>query len=143
MNRPITVPLCQDLMYTETLMPNILGHTTQGEAHLAIQSFQPLVQVGCSAQLKPFLCSVYTPKCVFGKAQRPCRTVCEQARSGCESLLIKYGFQWPDHLKCDTFTTESSKTFRYCFFPTLCLSFGSLVISQKLRLQLTPILTFF
>ncbi|XP_023144140.2 uncharacterized protein LOC111580566 isoform X2 [Amphiprion ocellaris] len=104
--QPITVPLCRDLIYTETLLPNILGHTTQEDAGLAINQFQPLVQVGCSPQLKPFLCSVYTPKCVLGKAQRPCRTLCEQARSGCESLLNKYGFQWPDHLKCDTFTTE-------------------------------------
>ncbi|XP_039973440.1 uncharacterized protein LOC120784070 [Xiphias gladius] len=103
----ITVPLCSDLPYTETVLPNILGHKTQEEAGLEIHQFDPLVNVECSPHLKPFLCSVYTPKCVSGKARSPCRTLCEQARSGCESLMNKFGFLWPEALRCEAFTTES------------------------------------
>ncbi|RVE63076.1 hypothetical protein OJAV_G00163260 [Oryzias javanicus] len=103
----ITVPLCTDLPYTETIMPNILGHKTQEEAGLEVHQFSPLVKVECSRHLKPFLCSVYTPKCVSGRRQAPCRALCEQARSGCEPLMRNFGFQWPNSLNCETFTSES------------------------------------
>ncbi|XP_067456533.1 uncharacterized protein [Thunnus thynnus] len=105
--QPITVPLCAGLPYTETVLPNILGHKTQDDAGLEIHQFYPLVKVQCSPHLKPFLCSVYTPECVSGKARPPCRTLCEQARSGCEPLMTKFGFRWPETLRCEAFTTES------------------------------------
>nr|XP_046255514.1 uncharacterized protein LOC124064783 isoform X2 [Scatophagus argus] len=104
---PISVPLCKDLPYSETIMPNILGHKTQDDAGLSIQQFVSFVKVECSPHLKPFLCSVYTPECVSGKPRPPCRTLCEQARSGCESLMNKSGFPWPESLRCEAFTTES------------------------------------
>ncbi|TDH11279.1 hypothetical protein EPR50_G00059200 [Perca flavescens] len=103
----ISVPLCMDMPYTETVLPNLLGHTSQEEASLMLQTFSPIIQVGCSSELKPFLCSVYTPKCVSGTPRPPCRTLCEKARSGCESLMNKFGFRWPEALRCEAFTTES------------------------------------
>ncbi|AWP15819.1 frizzled -like 1 [Scophthalmus maximus] len=103
----ISVPLCKDLPYTETAMPNVLGHKTQEEVGLDINVFYPLVKVECSAHLKPFLCSVYTPECAAGNVRRPCRTLCEQARSGCESVMNKFGLKWPEVLSCEAFTTES------------------------------------
>ncbi|XP_070821650.1 uncharacterized protein [Chaetodon trifascialis] len=108
----ITVPLCNNLPYTETVMPNILGHKTQEDAALEAHQFHPLVKVECSPQLKPFLCSVYTPECVSGRPRPPCRTLCEQARSGCESLMKKFGFPWPEALRCEAFTTESCERFQ-------------------------------
>ncbi|XP_030013328.1 uncharacterized protein LOC115435202 isoform X1 [Sphaeramia orbicularis] len=103
----ITIPLCTGLSYTETVLPNILGHRTQENAGLEVGQFYPLVKVECSPQLKPFLCSVYTPECVSGRPRPPCRTLCEKARSGCEPLMTKFGFSWPESLKCEAFTTES------------------------------------
>uniref|UniRef100_A0A3P9MED7 FZ domain-containing protein n=1 Tax=Oryzias latipes TaxID=8090 RepID=A0A3P9MED7_ORYLA len=103
----ITVPLCADLPYNDTIMPNILGHKSQDEAGSAVFQFLPLVGTKCSPHLKPFLCSVYTPKCVSGSRQAPCRALCEQARSGCLPILTIFGFQWPQHLKCEAFTLES------------------------------------
>ncbi|XP_035991327.1 uncharacterized protein LOC105917773 isoform X1 [Fundulus heteroclitus] len=104
---PITVSICEDISYTNTVLPNILGHRSQQEAGLAIHQFIPLIKVECSPQLKPFLCSVYTPKCVSGKPQPPCRTLCEKAQSGCGRLMSNFGFPWPDALRCESFTTES------------------------------------
>ncbi|XP_061631281.1 uncharacterized protein LOC133478967 isoform X1 [Phyllopteryx taeniolatus] len=103
----ITVPLCKDLPYSQTIMPNTLGHVSQDEAGLEVHQFYPLVKVQCSTQLKPFLCSVYVPNCRAGTIGRPCRTQCEQARAGCESLMTKIGFNWPESLNCDTFSTYS------------------------------------
>ncbi|XP_077382428.1 uncharacterized protein LOC144021973 [Festucalex cinctus] len=103
----ITIPLCKDLRYSQTIMPNALGHTTQDEAGLEVHQFYPLVKVQCSPQLKPFLCSVYAPECRAGIRQAPCRTQCEQARSGCESLMNKFGFSWPESLTCENFSTYS------------------------------------
>ncbi|KAM8825952.1 uncharacterized protein ACB058_019405 [Synchiropus picturatus] len=103
----ITVPLCKDLPYSDTVFPNILGHRTQEDAGLFVSQFYPVVQVQCSAHLKTFLCSVYTPECVSGRARPPCRTLCEQARSDCSPILNKFGFQWPETLRCESFTTES------------------------------------
>ncbi|CAJ1063098.1 uncharacterized protein LOC121513235 isoform X1 [Xyrichtys novacula] len=103
----ITVPLCQGLQYTETFLPNLLGHATQKEANMMASSFVPLVQVECSPHLRPFICSVVTPECVSGRPKPPCRTLCEQARIGCGTLMSGFGFQWPEALRCEKFTTES------------------------------------
>ncbi|XP_028326596.1 uncharacterized protein LOC114478025 [Gouania willdenowi] len=105
--QPITISLCTDLPYIDTVMPNILGHKTQRDVQLEIHQFYPLVKVECSPHLKPFLCSVYVPECVSGKARTPCRTLCEQARTGCEPLMVRFGFQWPESLRCELFTTAS------------------------------------
>ena len=103
----IAVPLCSDLPYTDTALPNVFDHKTQHEADMELQQFYPLVKVRCSPHLKPFLCSVYTPECAAGKVRPPCRTLCEQARSGCESLMNRFGMRWPPKLGCEAFTTES------------------------------------
>ena len=102
---PVTVPLCEG-MYNETVYPNILGHRNQEEAGLEVHQFFPLVKVNCSQFLQVFLCTVYVPMCskhglklVIG----PCRSLCEYARSGCLPLIRRFGFSWPDVLKCEKF----------------------------------------
>ncbi|XP_057690735.1 atrial natriuretic peptide-converting enzyme-like isoform X2 [Corythoichthys intestinalis] len=105
--QPITIPLCQGISYTQTIMPNSLGHTSQEDAGLEVHQFYPLVKVQCSPQLKPFLCSVFVPECRAGIVRSPCKTQCEQARAGCESLMNKFGFSWPDKLNCENFSMYS------------------------------------
>ena len=36
----------------------------------------------------------------------PCRLLCMQARHGCEDLMNKFGFQWPENLECSNFPTH-------------------------------------
>ncbi|XP_071101266.1 frizzled-2-like [Haliotis cracherodii] len=103
---PITIPLCKDIQYNETIMPNLLNHQKQDDAGLEVHQFFPLVKVQCSQQLKFFLCTMYVPVCtVLEDAIPPCRSLCNQARTGCESLMNKFGFQWPESLKCEKFPT--------------------------------------
>uniref|UniRef100_A0A3P9HNL6 Frizzled class receptor 1 n=1 Tax=Oryzias latipes TaxID=8090 RepID=A0A3P9HNL6_ORYLA len=107
--QPISIPLCTDIAYNETIMPNLLGHTNQEDAGLEVHQFYPLVKVQCSPDLKFFLCSMYAPVCtVLEQALPPCRSLCERARQGCEALMNKFGFQWPDTLACETFPVHGA-----------------------------------
>ncbi|KAL6115078.1 fzd7 [Pungitius sinensis] len=100
----ISVPLCLDLVYNQTIMPNLLGHTNQEEAGLEVHQFYPLVEVRCSTDLRFFLCAVYVPVCtILDRALPPCRSLCERVRLGCEVVLNRFGFQWPKRLQCEDF----------------------------------------
>lgn len=101
---PITIALCRDIQYNQTIMPNLLNHQTQESAGLEVHQFYPLVKVECSPSLKFFLCAMYVPVCtVLEEAIPPCRSLCNEARRGCEDLMIRFGFNWPDSLDCDQF----------------------------------------
>ncbi|XP_046412574.1 frizzled-2 [Neodiprion pinetum] len=101
---PITIPMCMNIPYNETIMPNLMSHQKQEEAGLEVHQFLPLVKVKCSPDLQFFLCSMYVPVCtILEKAIRPCRSLCESAKAGCESLMNRFGFLWPDNLECSKF----------------------------------------
>ena len=101
---PLTIPLCQGLQYNHTIFPNMLNHLSQQEAALEVHQFFPLVEVRCSKDIAFFLCSVYAPICtVLNTPVPPCRSLCNSAKQGCEALLMKYGFTWPETLRCDRF----------------------------------------
>ena len=100
----ITIPLCQDVPYNMTIMPNLLNHQRQEDAGLEVHQFYPLVKVQCSEDLQYFLCSMYAPVCtLLESALPPCKSLCLSARNGCESLMNKFGFSWPDSLSCEQF----------------------------------------
>ncbi|XP_054827639.1 frizzled-7 [Eublepharis macularius] len=107
--QPISIPLCADLAYNQTILPNLLGHTSQEDAGLEVHQFYPLVKVQCSPELRFFLCSMYAPVCtVLEAAIPPCRALCERARHGCEALMNKFGFQWPERLRCHRFPVHGA-----------------------------------
>ncbi|XP_062295559.1 frizzled-7-like [Scomber scombrus] len=102
--QPTSIPLCTDIPYNHTIMPNLMGHTNQEDAGLEVHQFDPLVKAKCSPELKLFLCFVYAPVCtILDTAIPPCRFICERAKQGCEALMNKIGFQWPDRLHCENF----------------------------------------
>lgn len=49
---PIRISMCQDLGYNVTKMPNLVGNVLQSDAELQLTTFNPLIQYGCSSQLK-------------------------------------------------------------------------------------------
>nr|XP_045603881.1 frizzled-2-like [Procambarus clarkii] len=101
---PITIRLCKDIQYNTTIMPNLLNHNTQEEAGMEVHQFFPLVKVQCSQDLHFFLCSVYVPVCtILDRPLPPCRHLCLSAKDGCEDLMNKFGFQWPESLDCNKF----------------------------------------
>uniref|UniRef100_A0A8C9RZL9 Frizzled class receptor 8b n=1 Tax=Scleropages formosus TaxID=113540 RepID=A0A8C9RZL9_SCLFO len=115
----ISVPLCKGIGYNYTYMPNQFNHDTQDEAGLEVHQFWPLVEIQCSADLRFFLCSMYTPICLedYKKPLPPCRSVCERARAGCAPLMRQYGFPWPDRMRCELLPAQGNPD-------TLCMDYN-------------------
>lgn len=99
----IKIPMCRGIGYNLTKFPNAMNHETQDEAGLEVHQFWPLVEINCSDDLKFFLCSMYTPICIedYHKPLPACRSVCERARRGCEPIMEKYSFNWPERMICE------------------------------------------
>lgn len=98
----ITIPMCQDMPYNLTRMPNLMGHTDQSQAAIQVHEFVPLVEIGCSRHLKFFLCSLYAPMCTE-QVDTPipsCQSICEEVKSKCLPLLAQFNFNWPQALNC-------------------------------------------
>lgn len=101
---PITIPLCQNLQYNQTMMPNLLNHAKQGEAGNDLHQFATLMKVGCSPDFQFFMCSLYAPVCtILDQLIPPCRHLCISARTNCETLMMKFGYSWPENLECSKY----------------------------------------
>ncbi|XP_062861967.1 secreted frizzled-related protein 3 [Trichomycterus rosablanca] len=101
---PVRIPLCKSMPWNMTKMPNHLHHSTQANAVLAIEQFEALLGTGCSPDLLFFLCAMYAPICTIDFQNdpiKPCKSVCERAKSGCEPVMNKYNHSWPESLACD------------------------------------------
>ncbi|XP_038654234.1 frizzled-8a [Scyliorhinus canicula] len=120
----ISVPLCKGIGYNYTYMPNQFNHDSQDEAGLEVHQFWPLVEIQCSADLRFFLCSMYTPICLedYKKPLPPCRSVCERAKAGCAPLMRQYGFAWPDRMKCERLPRQGQPD-------TLCMDYNRTEVS--------------
>ncbi|XP_012250728.2 frizzled-4 [Athalia rosae] len=107
---PIRIEMCRGVGYNVTAMPNLVGNEIQREADFTLQTFSPLIQYGCSAQLHLFLCSVYAPMCTekVPSPIGPCRGLCEQVRARCYPVLLGFGFPWPAALNCSKFPPENN-----------------------------------
>lgn len=103
----IRIPFCKGLGYNTTIFPNNLNHDTQEEAKKSAYDLHILVESECSPEIALFLCSLYAPVCTqMHKALPPCRALCKNARSGCEGLMNKYGFEWPERFACEKFPQQ-------------------------------------
>lgn len=91
-------------------MPNLARHTLQADAEVTMLTFLPLLQYGCSPQLRLILCSVYFPMCTDKVASPigPCRGLCESVHAGCFPVLHGFGFPWPAELNCSQFPAENN-----------------------------------
>ncbi|KAJ3604298.1 hypothetical protein NHX12_029039, partial [Muraenolepis orangiensis] len=105
----ISIPLCKDIGYNMTRMPNLMGHEDQKEAAIKIQEFSPLIEVGCHSHLKFFLCSLYAPMCTE-QVSTPipaCRVMCEQVKLRCSPILEQFNYPWPESLDCSRLPTKN------------------------------------
>lgn len=85
----IKLPLCQDLGYNWTAMPNLMGHRDQKEAEEAMAAFASILSSGCSPHARFLLCSAFVPLCtkeVSGSVSA-CRALCETVADDCKEQL--------------------------------------------------------
>ncbi|CAG0923803.1 unnamed protein product, partial [Notodromas monacha] len=101
----IHLELCQDIGYNLTSMPNLIDHETQEDAAVSLETFRPLIKIGCSSKLRIFLCAVHAPMCTE-KVETPigpCRNLCNSVRDKCLPVLEQFGYTWPVALNCSAF----------------------------------------
>ncbi|XP_076436695.1 uncharacterized protein LOC143276159 [Babylonia areolata] len=99
----VMVPMCRGLVgYNYTRLPNRFNHTSQQQVYWALQPWWPFIDMGCSDNLRTFLCALYLPRCTPGVlgTDLPCRKTCTKARSRCSALVGHHGLLWGDHLDC-------------------------------------------
>uniref|UniRef100_UPI00358E61B2 frizzled-9-like n=1 Tax=Myxine glutinosa TaxID=7769 RepID=UPI00358E61B2 len=104
----IEIPLCRNIGYNLTSMPNLLGHEVQVEAAVHLHEFATLIEFGCHVHIRFFLCSVFAPMCTEQVSQPipACRPMCEHTRDTCAPIMRKFSFGWPDSLRCDRLPTK-------------------------------------
>ncbi|CAL4122163.1 unnamed protein product [Meganyctiphanes norvegica] len=123
----ITVPMCKEMPYNKTRMPNLLGHFTQNEAAIHVHEFMPMVNLGCSKYLRFFLCSLYAPMCTTVSGTDipsipSCKSICLEVKSTCLPLLQSLNYTWPAPLECERLPTPSDGG--------LCMEFPNITSSN-------------
>ena len=107
---PIRVPMCQKMLYNETVMPNLMGNTNQDDVNRDIRLYSPLFRLKCSPDIHFFICAMFTPVCtIIPKALPPCRELCLSAKAGCEGMLQKFDYDWPPQFDCDKFPLTADR----------------------------------
>ena len=124
---PIKIEQCRS-EYNTTGMPNMMGHSLQGDAKAGLETFLPLIQYGCSEELQFFLCSVHVPMCVelpgdMSQAPAhtligPCRPLCERVKAACLRILQEFNLEWPAALACSKFPPSNN-------LENMCMEGGS------------------
>ena len=104
---PKEITLCRDVGYKNMSLPNLLGHDNLQEVKTQANPWVPLFKLRCHPNTDLFLCSLYAPVCL-SRPIYPCRSLCESVKNRCAGYMKKYGFEWPDILKCDKFPTDDN-----------------------------------
>ncbi|XP_021573909.1 frizzled-10, partial [Carlito syrichta] len=151
--QPVKIPMCKDIGYNMTRMPNLMGHENQREAAIQLHEFAPLVEYGCHGHLRFFLCSLYAPMCTEQvSAPIPaCRVMCEQARLKCSPIMEQFNFKWPDSLDCRKLPNKNDPNYlcmevwlavwaALCFFSSAFTVLTFLVDPARFRYPERPII---
>ncbi|XP_014844785.1 PREDICTED: carboxypeptidase Z [Poecilia mexicana] len=104
----ILLSYCDDMPYTRTMFPNIVGHSTRRDAetgveYLLISVVEQLLGGQCNPEIRMLGCSVLAPRCEGSKVLRPCRSACEAAHKRCSHAFEGIQMAWPYFLDCDRF----------------------------------------
>ncbi|KAI8499609.1 hypothetical protein Bbelb_226600, partial [Branchiostoma belcheri] len=105
---PIMIDVCRGVVpYTETLFPNLLGHSSQ-QAFLddpnSVSVINQLMNSNCHPNIGFAVCSALVPRCVDSRQLPPCRGFCNEIRASCQPVLGMAGQEWP--FECEAFPFE-------------------------------------
>ncbi|XP_076017621.1 carboxypeptidase Z-like [Genypterus blacodes] len=104
----VLLSYCEDMSYTKTMFPNLVGHKTREEAeagneYLLISVIESLLGGECNPDIRMLGCSVLVPRCEKKTAMKPCRSTCEAVRTRCAHAFDGIDMAWPYFLDCDRF----------------------------------------
>ena len=103
---PSNMSLCRHIGYTQMRLPNLLEHDTLQEVTSQAKSWNPLIGIRCHPDTKLFLCSLFSPVCL-DRPIWPCRSLCDAVKNSCQGFMSKYGYPWPEMLRCDKFPLDN------------------------------------
>lgn len=114
--RPIKLDFCKDIGYNKTIVMSSIqsnpytSKNSQEESNNELRQFLPLIETGCSKDLRLLLCSVYLPYCdpKHNKGIVSCRPLCEDVKSKCEKHLKDLFLSWPHNLECSSFLERNT-----------------------------------
>ncbi|XP_044045932.1 carboxypeptidase Z isoform X2 [Siniperca chuatsi] len=114
---------CNDMEYSRTMFPNILGHRSRLEAesgaeYLLLSVIHGLLNGECSPEIRLVGCSVLASPCQDDKMIKPCRSTCEALRKDCAHAFEAIEMAWPYFLDCDRFFASDEEG---CFDPLVGL----------------------
>ncbi|XP_032367242.1 carboxypeptidase Z isoform X2 [Etheostoma spectabile] len=104
----VLLSYCDDMAYTKTMFPNILGHKNREDAeagaeYLLMSVVESLLGGECNPEIRMLGCSVLAPRCEKEKVLKPCRTTCETVQKRCSHSFEAIEMAWPYFLDCDRF----------------------------------------
>ncbi|KAJ0006591.1 hypothetical protein NQD34_013864 [Periophthalmus magnuspinnatus] len=110
----VLLSYCDDMSYTKTMFPNLLGHKTRHDAesgaeYLLMSVVESLLGGECNPEIRMLGCSVVAPRCDGGNVLRPCRSTCEAVRSRCTPAFDDIRMAWPYFLDCDRYFTSEEE----------------------------------
>uniref|UniRef100_A0AAQ5XBS4 FZ domain-containing protein n=1 Tax=Amphiprion ocellaris TaxID=80972 RepID=A0AAQ5XBS4_AMPOC len=110
---------CNDMEYSSTIFPNILGHRSgvdaeSGAEYLLLSVIHGLLNGECSPEIRLVGCSVLASPCKDDKMIKPCRSTCEALRKDCAHAFEAIQMAWPYFLDCDRFFASNQEG---CFDP--------------------------
>uniref|UniRef100_A0A183C1X6 Frizzled-4 n=1 Tax=Globodera pallida TaxID=36090 RepID=A0A183C1X6_GLOPA len=104
--RSVDIPLCRDIPYNRTILPNpLIDGLDPQSLQSQTEHFKPLIRTKCSPHILFFVCSVFAPMCPeqLPQAVTSCRSVCEEVRRDCIKIFNEFDFPWPPVLNCSRF----------------------------------------
>ncbi|KAM8879869.1 carboxypeptidase Z isoform 3-T3 [Spinachia spinachia] len=115
----LTLGYCNDLEYSRTIFPNILGHRSSrdvesGTEYLLLSVMHGLLNGECSPEIRLVGCSVLASPCQDDKMIKPCRSTCDALRRDCGHAFEAIEMAWPYFLDCDRFFASNEEG---CFDP--------------------------
>ncbi|CAM4483218.1 unnamed protein product [Leuciscus chuanchicus] len=105
---------CQDVPYSHTTFPNIVGHRSRqelemGAEYVLLSVIHGLLKGECSPDIRLLGCSVLAPRCQDGRLVKPCRSSCEMVKKSCIHAFEAIQMAWPYFLDCDRFFVSSEE----------------------------------
>ncbi|KAM6959746.1 carboxypeptidase Z-like [Tautogolabrus adspersus] len=115
----VLLSYCDDMPYTQTMFPNILGHKTREDAeagaeYLLMSVVESLLGGECNPEIRMLGCSVLAPRCEKAKVMKPCRSTCEAIHTKCSHAFEAIEMAWPYFLDCDRFFVSEQEE---CYDP--------------------------